>query len=116
MKKITKILLFTVLFALQMNVTFADRGVGKNKNNNKVVINIKTTNNFKSNLNFNLRNGMSYTGSLNTKNMVSTNTYSNTFITYQKGSSVYILPYKQKILVADVRQGYTGTKLIIKVN
>jgi hypothetical protein len=39
----------------------------------------------------------------------------NTLVTYQKGNSVYILPYKQKVLVADVQQGYTGTKLIIKM-
>ena len=100
----------------QMFVSFADRGVGKKKT--KIVLNIKSPNNFTSSLNFNLRNGMKYTGSVTTStNTVTTSsTKFNTLVTYQKGNSVYILPIKQKIFVADVRQGYTGTKLIIKVH
>ena len=103
----------TILTA-QMFVSFADRGIGKKKA--RVVLNIKTPNNFTSSLNFNLRNGMRYTGSITTNSVTTSTTKFNTLITYQKGNSVYILPIKQKIFVADVRQGYTGTKLIIKVH
>lgn len=111
MKNSLRILSLVTLFTIQMNLSFADRGVNKKKN--KVVLNIKTPNNFKSSLNFNLKNGLKYTGSLISNNISSSSTNANYLITYQKGNSIYILPYKQKIFVADVHQGYTGTKLII---
>ena len=114
MKKTLRILFLITILTSQMFVSFADRGVGKKKT--KVVLNIKTTNNFTSSLNFNLRNGMTYTGSISTSIVSTSSIKFNTFITYQKGNSVYILPIKQKMIVADVRQGYTGTKLIIKVH
>jgi len=109
MQKISRISLLVILLTVQMLSSFADRGVGKKKA--KVVLNIKTPANFTAALNFNLHTGMKYTGSI----MPSLNSTQNTLITYQKGNSVYILPYKQKIFVADVHQGYAGTKLIIRV-
>lgn len=112
MNKPTRIFLLLSLLTAQMLVSFADRGIGKKKN--RVLLNIKVSNSFASSLNFNLRNGMAYTGSVVNKNPL-VRTSGNSIITYQKGNSVYILPYKQKVLVADVRQGFTGTKLIIRV-
>ena len=98
-----------------MTVSFADRGVGKKKN--KIVLNIISPTDFKNTLNFNLKNGLKYTGSIvNTTNTTTAERNYNILITYQKGNNVYILPYKQKILVADVHQGYTGTKLILRVH
>lgn len=114
MKKISRILFFSTLLITHMYVSYADRGIGKKKI--KVVLNIKTSNNFTSSLNFNLRNGMKYTGSITTNTVSVPTTKINTLITYQKGNSVYILPIKQKLIVADVRKGYTGTKLIIKLH
>jgi hypothetical protein len=114
MKISLRILSLVTLFTIQMNFSFADRGVTKKKN--KVVLNIKSPNSFKSSLNFNLKNGLKYTGSLMTNSITTNPTTSNYLVTYQKGNSVYILPYKQKIFVADIRQGYTGTKLIIRVH
>ena len=35
-------------------------------------------------------------------------------LTYQKGNMTYIIPYKQKIILSDIKQGYTGMKLIIR--
>ena len=113
MKTFIRILSIVTLFAIQTNISFADRGVTKKKS--KVVLNIKTPNSFKSNLNFNLKNGLRYTGSLITNSVTNPSSF-NYLVTYQKGNSVYILPYKQKIFVADVHQGYTGTKLIIRVH
>ena len=114
MKTSLRILSLVTLFTIQMNISFADRGVTKKKN--KVVLNIKTPNSFKSSLNFNLKNGLKYSGSLITNSVTTNPNNFNYLVTYQKGNSVYILPYKQKILVADVRQGYAGTKLIIRVH
>ena len=113
MKPYTRILLLLTFFSIQMNISFADRGVNKKKN--KVVLNINSPNKFKSSLNFNLRNGLKYTGTILPNSVSVTPSSFKYLITYQKGNSVYILPYKQKIVVADIRQGYAGAKLIIKV-
>jgi hypothetical protein len=118
MNKTLRILLLTAVFTGQLFSSFADRGLGKKKN--KVVLNIKTPTSFAASLKFNLRNGMKYTGSTFLKSSVTTNTNANTYsfntlVTYQKGKAVYIVPVKQKILVADVHQGYTGAKLIIRM-
>jgi hypothetical protein len=108
MNKTSKIvLLFAVLNGI-MFTSLADRGVGKAK---KTI----TTNSFKSTISLNLKTGLNYKGSLLTG--VSGNksflTVSN-IVTYQKGNTIYVVPYKQKILVPDVTQGFTGMKLIIK--
>lgn len=117
MIKKTRIFLLLALLTGQMLTSFADRGIGKKKN--RVVLNIKTpaNANFSTALNYNLRNGLRYTGSLFNAPVApaaQAHTSFNTLVTYTKGNSIYILPYKQKVLVADVRQGYTGTKLIIR--
>ena len=120
MKKIFRILLLTTILSGVLLTSFADRGAGRKKK--KVVLNIKAPISFVKSLNFNLNNGMKYMGSFiispltsNTPS-ISPNVFSfNTLVTYQKGNCVYILPYRQKVLVADVQQGYTGTKLIIKM-
>ncbi len=114
MIKKTRIFLLLALLTGQMLTSFADRGIGKKKS--KVVLNIKApaNSNFNTALNYNLRNGLKYTGSLlNNPAPAAPNSF-NTIVTYAKGNSIYILPYKQKVLVADIRQGYTGTKLIIR--
>ncbi len=111
MKKLAYILSITFTLALLVHASYADRGVGKKKA--KVTFNIKTPSSFSSSLNYNLRNGLKYTGSI-------TNTFTpsvtNTLVTYKKGSSIYIIPTKPKVIVADVKQGYTGAKLIIKIH
>ncbi|MEO6488408.1 MAG: hypothetical protein ABIO04_00590 [Ferruginibacter sp.] len=110
---IKKILLFSILTGTML-VSFADRGVGK-KSKSKIMLNINTNNSFKTS--FNINAGMKYRGSLLT-NVQKQNTSLNTteLITYQKGSSIYIVPYKPKVIVPEVKQGYTGIKLIIKTN
>ncbi len=116
MNKTLRILLLTAVFTGQLFSSFADRGLGKKKN--KVIFNIKAPTSFAASLKFNLRNGMKYTGTTFLKPSVTsnTNTYSfNTLVTYQKGKAIYIVPVKQKVLIADVRQGYTGAKLIIRM-
>lgn len=113
MKKIARISLLLSLLIGQMYISFADRGIGKRKA--RIMLNIKVPASFNSSLVYNLKNGMKYTGSLINTNFNTVSGNQNTLITYQKGNSVYILPYKQKILVADVKQGFAGTKLIIRV-
>lgn len=118
MNKFTKILLLAALLNGIMLSSFADRGVSK-KARTKVTLNINTTkSNFTNNLSFNLKSGLKYKGSLLAGvTKTSSNTLvQNTVVTYQKGNSVYVVPYKQKVIVPEMRQGYTGMKLIIKTN
>lgn len=114
MSKISKIVLLSVFLAGAMLYTFADRGINK-KARNKVTLNIPTNNNFKKALSLNLKTGLIYKGSLisvSDKNNFSA--ISNNLVTYQKGNTIYIVPYKQKIVVSEIKQGYTGMKLIIR--
>ena len=109
-----KILLLSILTGA-MFVSFADRGAGK-KSKNKVVLNINTNNNsLRNSISFNLKGGLKYKGSLLTNTKQQNNSLiSKEIVTYQKGNSIYIIPYKQKIIVPEIKQGYTGLKLIIK--
>ena len=115
MSKISKIALFLVILNGVIFTALADRGVGKNKK--KITLNIATTTNtsFSNTLSFNLKNGLKYKGSLlsNIDNSKTPVMY-NTLVTYQKGNTVYIVPFKQKMVVSETKQGYSGMKLIIK--
>lgn len=33
---------------------------------------------------------------------------------YQKGNTIYLIPNQQKIIIPEIKQGYTGMKLILK--
>ncbi|NOU38173.1 MAG: hypothetical protein HOO89_05630 [Ferruginibacter sp.] len=114
MKQTLRILFLTTLLLGQIFASYADRGIGKKKA--KLVLNIKMNKSFNSSLNFNLRNGLTYTGSLlNTNTNTKAPSFPNTLITYQKGNSIYIVPVKQKVLIADLKKGYAGAKLVIKI-
>ncbi|MBS1496519.1 MAG: hypothetical protein JSU03_02530 [Bacteroidetes bacterium] len=117
MSKLTKILLLSGIFTGLVLAGFADRGIGK-KSKYKISLNIKTTGSFSNNLSFNLKSGLTYKGSLLNNNLETQQSFiiNNSFSTYQKGNTVYIVPFKQKILVPEVQQGYTGMKLIIRHN
>ena len=117
MKKNLKTILFTAMFTGLLLTSFADRGVGK-KRIVKPTLNIKMNSTFSSSLNFNLRNGLKYKGSFITptkSTFVRSTSTSNAYITYQKGNSVYIVPYKQRIVMPVIKQGYVGAKLVIRL-
>ena len=113
--KITKILLVFALLFCNAISSLADRGIGK-KSHNKVDLNVSASPTLKNSLFLNLRTGLKYTGSLLSKQET---TYSNSFfanslITFQKGNSIYIIPYRQVVAVPEIRSGYTGMKIIIR--
>ncbi|MEO6668770.1 MAG: hypothetical protein ABIN36_04800 [Ferruginibacter sp.] len=116
MSQITKSILIIGILAGNMLMSFADRGIGK-KTRNKINLNIPANTSLKSSLSLNLKAGLKYKGSLLTGlqkengSLISSNV-----VTYQKGSNIYIIPYKQKIIVPEIKQGYAGMKLIIKSN
>lgn len=114
MSKITKIILLVSVLNGFMLISFADKGFSK-KSKSKISLNLANSTSFTNTLTFNLKNSLKYKGSLinNNDNSASSLIY-NTLITYQKGNTIYVLPYKQKVLVPEIHQGYSGLKLIIK--
>ncbi len=114
MNKFTKIsLTATILFSV-VTEAWADRGIGK-KNKNKTILNISAPADIKNSIGFNLKSGLSYKGSLlNTRSTMGNSIINTSIVTYQKGNTTYIIPYKNKITVAEMRQGYTGMKIIIR--
>lgn len=102
-----------VLFGTTQSA-MADRGIGK-KSKSKVTLNISTPLTLKNSVSLNLKSGLRYTGSLSVnRTNVSGSMINNTLVTYQKGNTVYIIPYKQKIVMPEIKPGYTGMKLIIR--
>lgn len=113
MSKITKIVLLIAAFNGIVLTTMADKGVGKAKK--KPSVSAIRSASYSKTLSFNLKSGLKYKGTLlnsveSSKDAVSYNT----LMTFQKGNTIYILPFKQKIVVPEIKPGYTGMKLIIK--
>lgn len=114
MMKMAKIILVVIMLSGVAFSALADKGIGK-KNKTKVSLNISTSNSLRNSISLNLKSGLKYTGSLLVNQQSDGNAIlSNTLLTYQKGNTVYIIPHKQVIAVPEMRQGYTGMKLIIK--
>jgi hypothetical protein len=112
MKTFTKKLLTIALLFGIAQVAMADRGVGKKKN--KTILNIYTPSTLRNSIAFNLKSGLSYKGSLlSSTQTVGNSIMANSLITYQKGNVTYVIPYKHKIVIPEITQGYTGMKLII---
>ena len=114
---IRKLFTIALLFSI-VNVAIADRGIGK-KNKNKTILNIATNSySIRNAIPFNLKSGLSYSGSLlsNNNTIASNSLFNQSVITYQKGNMTYIIPIKQKIIIPDINQGYTGMKIIIRTH
>ncbi len=117
MKSFIKKIAIVIVLICVANVTFADRGTGK-KSKMRTLLNINTnTTNLKASIFTNIKSGLVYRGSLVTTRQTNNNTIINSsLMTYQKGNTTYIIPYKNKIAIPEIRQGYTGVKLIIRSN
>ena len=112
MIKASKIFAPLLLICFVSYIAIADRGgFGKR---NKIHFNIVTLNTLKNSISFNLRSGLTYRGNtILNKQQAGNSIFTNALVSYQKGNTIYILPYKQKILI----QSYTpdsGYKLIIR--
>jgi hypothetical protein len=113
MVRISKILL-TLLVLLSTSLSaWADRGIGKKSKARAFTLNIATPSTLRSSVSLNLKSGLVYKGSTLGS---ATGSSARSIISYQKGNNVYVLPYKQKIAVPEVTQGYAGLKLIIRSN
>src|SRR6476619_4759558 len=93
-----------VLFARSIwFLASADKGGFVKKN--KTHLNIAVQGSLKNSIAFNLKSGIYYKGSflLNTQ-QIGNAFVSDAFISYKKGNTVYILPYKQKIITPEYTQ------------
>ncbi len=112
MTKYSKIVTVLLLVCGVCVFAFADRGGFVKKN--KTQLNIKTNGNLKNSIPFNLKSGLTYRGSfLADQEQIGNSLVSDAYISYKKGNTVYILPYKQKILIPQYSQ-QDGYKLIIR--
>ncbi len=114
--KTAKIILVVLMLSGVGFSALADKGIGK-KSKSKVNLNINTVNSLRNSISLNLKTGLKYTGSLLVNQQISGTSYlTNTLLTYQKGNTVYIIPHKQIIAIPEIKQGYTGMKIIIKTH
>lgn len=114
MMKITKLLLVVVVLISATLGALADRGIGK-KSKNRIDLNISAPSSLRNAISLNIRSGLKYTGSLLlNQTYTNNNIFNNSLVSYQKGNTVYIIPYKQILTVPELKEGYTGMKLIIR--
>ena len=115
LKKAKMVLVVLMLSGIGFSA-LADKGIGK-KNKTKITLNINSGNSIRKSISLNLKSGLKYTGSLMASQQASGTSYlTNNLLTYQKGNTVYIIPQKQVYTVPEMKQGYTGLKLIIKTH
>lgn len=108
-----KLIAITLILSVGGYVAMADKGFGK-KSKPKIVLNISSSF-IKNSIGFNMKSGLVYNGSLlNTNTRFGNSMISSSLITFQKGNTTYIIPYKHKIAMPEIRQGYTGMKIIIR--
>lgn len=112
MTKYSKILAVSVLVFGVCLFALADRGGFVKKN--RPHLNIETHGNLKNSIPFNLKSGLTYRGSFFTNSQrIGNSIVNDAYISYKKGNTVYILPYKQKILIPEYSQ-QDGYKLILR--
>ncbi len=112
MNKYAKIAMGVLVACGVWFIASADRGGFVKKS--KTRLNIAVQGTLKNSIAFNLKSGISYKGSflLNTQQVGNT-FMSDAFVSYKKGNTIYILPYKQKLVIPEYSQK-DGYKLIIR--
>src|SRR6478735_7409820 len=102
MKKFTqKLLVITVFFSIVAEA-WADRGVGK-RTKTKTLLNITAPSTLRNSIALNIKSGLTYKGSLlNTRQPIGNSIMNTSIVTYQKGNTTYIVPFKNKITVAEM--------------
>lgn len=113
MKDLSKITFVLLLIGFIIGIANADKGVFGRKRN-KVQLNITTISTLKKSIPFNLKSGLIFKGSsLLNSQQIGNSLFNTTLISYEKGNTIYILPYKQKILIPSYSRE-SGYKLIIR--
>ncbi|MBS1598608.1 MAG: hypothetical protein JST75_10325 [Bacteroidetes bacterium] len=111
MKKLTRQITICAVLVAMVVLTFASKGGGGDKKYNNAFRNnftpIRTLNSFT------LRTSPSYNGGsyLLTPGKDNNKISLNTMITYEKGNTTYILPYKYKVNISSLNNGGQKTNL-----
>lgn len=112
MNKVTKFFTVVLLTCGVCLLAFADRGGLVKKN--KTRLNIETKGDLRNSINFNLKSGIVYRGSnILSSTQVGSTVVNDAVISYKKGNTTYILPYKQKVFIPQYSQ-QAGYKLLIR--
>jgi hypothetical protein len=111
-KSFKKLFILTILFSV-VNIALADKGSRKkSKAKTSINLNIITPGSLRSSIPFNFSSGLSYKGSFLTSQLTLGSCIMNSsIVTYEKGNTIYIIPYKQSIIMPDIRPGYSGIKI-----
>jgi hypothetical protein len=98
LRKLTRKMLVSALLVAIVGLTFASKGGGGDKKGAKDVPVKANFTPIRTTAGFTLKTGPSFTGSF-TLGTVKTREYVsfNTLITYEKGNSIYVVPYRVKI-------------------
>ena len=113
MNKALKSILILSVICVACNIVMADRGVFKRKKS-KLTLNIKTVGSLKNSIYFNLHSGLNYKGNtLVSHQAIGNSIFETNIVSYKKGNTVYILPYKQRIIIPEYSPT-TGYKIIIR--
>ncbi len=113
MNTYTRILLVVMLFCGVGLLASADMGRFELKE--KITLNINPENNLRSAVAFNLKSGIVYKGStLMRQEVIGNSIISDVMISYKKGNTIYILPYKQRISIPEYSKN-EGSKLTIRL-
>ena len=105
-----KISLAALLVFSATGAVRADRGVGK-RAKAKTNLNVSMpTGSLRGSLGLNLKSGLSYKGTLQSPKL----DVNQSLISFQKGNTTYLLPFKAKLESPDVRPGYSGLKIVIR--
>jgi hypothetical protein len=108
----SKIAAIVVLFCFVALVAIADRGGFGRKN--KIHFNIITLNTLKNSVALNLKSGLNYKGNTVLHHQQAGNSiFTNSIVSYQKGNTIYLLPYKHRVLIQSFSPS-SGYKLIIR--
>ncbi|MEO7960706.1 MAG: hypothetical protein ABIR19_04110 [Ginsengibacter sp.] len=112
MFKHSKVLFVLVIFSGFCLMALADRGGFIKKNDTP--LNIKRNGNLKNSIKFNLKSALTYKGSFTLNRMQIGNAIvSDALVSYKKGNTIYLMPYKQKIVIPQYTRA-EGYKLIIR--
>lgn len=114
MKKITNSLLIVIVLSLAGTVAMADRGgFGRKEKKNRLKFGISAPSSLRNSIYLNLRSGMIFKGSQSISLQKSNNTITdNSILSYRKGNTLYILPYKQRLVMPVYEK--EGFKLVFR--
>lgn len=112
MKRYTSIFIVVLLLCGIGYLGFADRGgIGRK---NKPQFNIELHGTLKNSIPFNLKSGLVFRGSeIISNHRIGGSLVTESVMSFQKGKTTYLIPYKQRVLIQDYSQN-GGYKLIIR--